>query len=424
MGGRYLRSVLGVSLWLVAAACQGAQTSTAPTTAGPTATGGTTLTPAPAAPIRIGASLALTGESAPDSTLVRDGYEFWVKTVNDQGGINVGGTMRPVELVIRDDGSNRELAARLVEQLIAEEKVDLVLAPWGSGNTNAVAPIAERYGRVMVAPLASSDSVWEQGYQYLFGVLNVASENERPMVRLTQKLGLDRVAVVNTDDLFPDLGAQGAKDEIAKLGLDLVLDRTYPPGTVDVGALVTEIQGSDAQVVIAPMNPPDAIILVRQMKERGFVPPALNLQAAAQVPDFLSNVGADAEGIFGIANWFRTLPYSDPLFGTTDAYVAAFEAQFGYAPSQEPVAASAAGYVLQLAVEAAGSLDNTAVRDALRQLDVQTVFGPVRFDERGVNTRVSTYVFQVQSGAPVLVFPAMAASAEAVYPVGKWGSQP
>jgi branched-chain amino acid transport system substrate-binding protein len=126
-------------------------------------------------PIRIGAAMALTGDFSPDTELVRDGYEFAVDRINEAGGILLDGEMHEIELVIRDDGSDREVSARLLEQLIAEEEVDLLLAPWGSGNTNAVAPISERYDRVMVAPLAASDSIWEQGYEYLFGMLRSAA---------------------------------------------------------------------------------------------------------------------------------------------------------------------------------------------------------------------------------------------------------
>jgi branched-chain amino acid transport system substrate-binding protein len=373
-------------------------------------------------PIRIGAAMALTGDFSPDTKLVRDGYEFAVDRINEAGGVDVGGEMHEIELVVRDDGSDREQSARLLEQLIAEEEVDLLLSPWGSGNTNAVAPISERYDRVMVAPLAASDEIWEQGYEYLFGMLPLGSDNERPMVQLAEELGLERIAVITTDDLFPGLAAEGALDEAAQLGLEVVVDEVYPPGTVDVGPLITRLQDADPELVIAPVDVADAIVLVQQMKERGYAPPGLAFSGATFVPDFLDNVGDDAEGLFGIVHWHNSLPWSDEVLGTAEEYAADFEAAYGYAPTHDNTAASAAVLVLKLAVEAAESLDQTAVRDALRALDVETVFGPVNFDDTTGRNVGLEYAIQMQGGEPVIVYPAEAAGADADYPLSGWGS--
>ncbi|MBX3031827.1 MAG: amino acid ABC transporter substrate-binding protein [Chloroflexi bacterium] len=379
--------------------------------------------PAVGDPIRIGASLALTGDAAPDSKLVRDGYDFWAETVNAGGGIVVDGVARPIELVIRDDGSDRDQAARLVENLIAEEDVDFLLAPWGSGNTNAVAPIAERYQKLMVAPLAASDEIWEQGYRYLFGVLPIGSTNMRPLVPMVQDLGLTRVGVVTTDDLFPLLAAEGVSQQAKDAGLEVVVDEIYPPGTIDVGSLITRIQEAAPEALAAPVDVADALVLLRQMKERDYLPPILAFSGATLVPDFLSNAGADAEGLFGITYWSPALPYADALFGSAADYAAAFEARFGYAPTHDNVAASISGYALQRGIETAGSLDTTAVRDGMLSLDETTVFGQMAFDERGVNTGVTTYVVQIQDGTPVIVSPADAAAAAPLWPIPGWSER-
>jgi branched-chain amino acid transport system substrate-binding protein len=409
---------------LVVTACQaGAPTpgvTSAPATAPATAAATTQATTATGEPIRIGAAMALTGDFSPDSELVYDGYEFAVDVINQAGGINVGGQMRLIELVVRDDGSDREVSARLLEQLIAEDEVDLLLAPWGSGNTNAVAPINERYGRPMIAPLAASDSIWEQGYDYLFGMLPLGSDNERPMVQMAQELGAERIALITTDDLFPGLAHEGAVDEAETLGLEVVLNEIYPPGTVDVGPLITRLQDAEPDFVIAPVDVADAIVLIRQLKERDYRPPGLALSGATFVPDFLDNVGDDAEGLFGIVHWFPTLPWSDDIFGTAEEYAQAFEEAMGYAPTHDNAAASAAVEVLKLAVEAAGSLEQDAVRDALRQIELDTFFGPVNFDDTTGRNIGLEYPIQMQDMAPVIVYPEEAAGADPVYPITEW----
>jgi branched-chain amino acid transport system substrate-binding protein len=417
---------IGISA-LVLAACQSGASqapSAATATAAPTSAGSAAAS-APAVsgePLRVGAAMALTGDFSPDTELVRDGYEFAVNLINEAGGINVGGEMRPIELIVRDDGSDREVSARLLEQLIAEEEVDLILAPWGSGNTNAVAPISERYDRVMIAPLAASDAIWEQGYEHLFGMLPLGSDNERTMVQMAKELGAERLAVITPDDLFPGLAAEGAVDEAGKVGLEVVMNEVYPPGTTDLGALITGLQEAEPDFVIAPADVADAIVLIQQMKERGYVPPALALSGATFVPDFLEAVGGDAENVFGVVHWFGTLPWQDETFGTAGDFAEAFEAELGYAPTHDNAAAAAAVQVLRLAVEEAGSLDQNAIRDALRAMDIETFFGPVNFDDTTGRNIGLEYPIQIQNGEPVIVFPEEAASADPVYPLEAWGN--
>src|ERR1051325_4328728 len=82
-------------------------------------------------PIRIGASMALTGKYALQGGYGRDGYQLCQKHLNAQGGV-LG---RPVEFVIRDDASDEKTAMQLYETLITEDKVDVVLGPYGSAIT-------------------------------------------------------------------------------------------------------------------------------------------------------------------------------------------------------------------------------------------------------------------------------------------------
>src|SRR5262245_45952424 len=79
-------------------------------------------------PLKVGASLSLTGTLAQSGDKVKRGYELWAKDVSARGGL-LG---RPVEFVILDDRSDAGTSARLYEKLITEDKVDLVIGPYGS----------------------------------------------------------------------------------------------------------------------------------------------------------------------------------------------------------------------------------------------------------------------------------------------------
>src|SRR2546428_120250 len=103
-------------------------------------------------PIRIGASLSLTGTYAKLGNYQHEGYKLCAKQVNDKGGL-LG---RKVEFVVYDDQSTPATGVRLYEKLITEDKVDAVVGPYSSPITEAVANVTEKYKKVMVTPLAAT----------------------------------------------------------------------------------------------------------------------------------------------------------------------------------------------------------------------------------------------------------------------------
>ena len=99
--------------------------------------------------IRIGASTAISGRDEVQGGYVREGYLLCQKDVNEKGGV-LG---RPLEFVIRDDGSDPKAAAGLYEKLITEDKVDAVMGPYGSAMTDAVADVTEKHRKLMMTGL-------------------------------------------------------------------------------------------------------------------------------------------------------------------------------------------------------------------------------------------------------------------------------
>ncbi len=107
-------------------------------------------------PVRIGFSLPLTGIYAPAAPSQKHAYELWRDQVNASGGLDVAGTKRPVEFVKYDDQSDPGQAAKIYEKLIVEDKVDLLLGPWGTPHHVAVAGVLERHKFPMVGDTAAS----------------------------------------------------------------------------------------------------------------------------------------------------------------------------------------------------------------------------------------------------------------------------
>src|SRR5438105_9664781 len=151
-------------------------------------------------PIRIGASLSLTGTYAKLGKNQHEGYQLCVKELNAKGGL-LG---RKVDLVVYDDQSLPPTGVRLYEKLITEDKVDVVMGPYSSPITEAVANVTEKYKKIMVTPLAATTSIFrkEPRRKYIVMILSPAEVYLEGLVDMAAKRGLKTIAVVNEDTLF------------------------------------------------------------------------------------------------------------------------------------------------------------------------------------------------------------------------------
>ena len=146
--------------------------------AGLVAYGATPATPVLAAEnvITIGAAVSFTGRYAVNGKHTKNGYDLAVELVNSMGGVNVGGTAYMLEIKYYDDESTAARGSQLVERLIQQDGVKLMLGPYSSGMTKAMAPVAEKYKIPMVEANGASRSLFNQGYRYLFAVLSTSEQ--------------------------------------------------------------------------------------------------------------------------------------------------------------------------------------------------------------------------------------------------------
>jgi branched-chain amino acid transport system substrate-binding protein len=143
-------------------------------------------------PIRIGASLSQTGVYATLGQNQLRGYQLCVRHMNDKGGV-LG---RKLELVLYDDESDPAMAARLYDKLITQDRVDLVLGPYGSPISEAVANVNEKHRMPMVAPIAATTSIYRKGRKFIFGMLPASEVFLEGLIELAARQGLKTVALI------------------------------------------------------------------------------------------------------------------------------------------------------------------------------------------------------------------------------------
>jgi branched-chain amino acid transport system substrate-binding protein len=256
------------------------------------------------APIRIGASISLTGTYAKPGTYGRDGYLLCQKQVNERGGL-LG---RKIEFVLYDDRSDAQTGVRLYEKLITEDKVDAVMGPYSSAITEAVANVTEKYGKVMMAPLASTTSIWEKGRKNILMVVSPAETFLDGLADLAARAGLKSVAFINEDTLFPKASVKGAIEQAKKKGLEVVFQEAYPKGNTDFSAILTKVKASRADVLGAATYFDDVVAITRQMKELDVNVKMFGSTVGGDLPEFYKVLGKTAEFVYGASLWEPSLP--------------------------------------------------------------------------------------------------------------------
>jgi branched-chain amino acid transport system substrate-binding protein len=256
-------------------------------------------------PIRIGASLSLTGTYAKLGKNQHEGYQLCQKDLNAKGGL-LG---RKVEFVVYDDQSLPPTGVRLYEKLITEDKVDAVMGPYSSPITEAVANVTEKYKKVMVSPLAATTSIFKKNRKYIFMVISPAEAYLEGLVDIGAKRGLKTIAVVNEDTLFSKAAASGAVELAKKKGMQVVFTEAYPKGNTDFSALLTKVKALNPDVIAAATYFDDAVALTRQMRELNVNPKMYGVTVGGDLPEFYDTLKANAEYIYGATQWEPVLAY-------------------------------------------------------------------------------------------------------------------
>jgi branched-chain amino acid transport system substrate-binding protein len=364
-------------------------------------------------PIRLGASLSLTGTYAKLGKNQHEGYRLCEKDLNAKGGL-LG---RKVEFVVYDDQSMPATAVRLYEKLITEDKVDGIMGPYSSPVTEASANVTEKYKKVMVSPLAATTSIFkkEPRRKYIFMVISPAEGYLEGLVDIGAKRGLKTVAVVNEDTLFSKAAAAGTVEAAKKKGLQVVFQEAYPKGNTDFSALLTKLKSVNPDVLAAATYFDDAVALTRQMKELNVNPKMYAVTVGGDLPEFYDTLKQNAEYIYGATQWEHTLPYPG-----NQEFFDSYKKDFGHEPSYHSAAGYAGCLIYAEAVKRAGSLDADKVREQLLKLEMKTVFGDYKVDADGFQIAHKMVLFQWQGEKKVTVWPDELAQAKPRFPTPPW----
>jgi branched-chain amino acid transport system substrate-binding protein len=374
---------------------------------------------AQARPVKIGYTLSATGPYSVGAGITQGpNYTLWADQVNGRGGLLVKGEgRRLVEFVSIDDRSELETAVRFYEKLCTEDKVDLLLPPWGTAANFAVAPVANKYGYPLIGPTVTSMKLKELAFPYFYAILQQPDAMMGAVVALLKELRaqgkVKKVAVIYVNDLFGIEMFNTASPLLKDSGLEVVETKSYPLGVKDLSPILKGIKAAGADVLLGLTYPPDNILATTQSKEADFNPPVF-LTAVGTAFPFYRDRFKGAEGVMGVAGWNPKVK-----FAGAKEY---FDAHVKKHQKEPDRWASAFAYAsLQILEEAVGKvgLDRARIKAHLDATEFSTVVGPVKFT-RGLNQATPGMVGQWQKGEFELVWPKDRATGTPVVPKPAW----
>ena len=372
-------------------------------------------------PLLIGASLPLTGDFSEPGSAAKQGYEVWRDMVNKAGGL-LG---RPVKLVIRDDASDQNTIVSDYNRLISQDKVDLLLGSFSSLLNIPASAVAERNQKVYICPACGSPDMFSRGFHFLFFAQPARAVHQADLfsewvVSLPADQRPKTAAYPAQDDPFAAPVIDGIKEKLEAAGIKTVYAKVYPPDTTNLDPIASAIKSSGAQLVAQGSVFEDGVALVRSLIKVGYSPKTMFQTTAPSLgAQYANGVGSgNTEGIFYAVSWSPEADYP-----VNKDFVQNYIAKFGGQVTEIPEDAAdgfAAAQVLQAAVKGVGSLDQKALADWIHSHTVNTILGPLSWDETGAPQQ-AFILAQWQGGKSQIVAPkAVATSAQIVFPKPNW----
>lgn len=357
--------------------------------------------------------------------------EMAMALAKDAGLPNLNGTK--IELVFADSKQDPTTASSEAKRLITEENIVALTGQFTSAVTKAVAVVTETYG-VPLLTAASSPSLTDEQTALEWYFRTGPNDNMyiedafKFLQELNETKGLDlkTVALVSEDTEFGANIRIAEQTYASQYGFEVVEDISYSSSATNVSSEVLRIKTANPDVIFMASYSSDAILYLKTFKEQNYVPKILLGQRGGFVQtDFLDTMAGDTEYIFTTAGWSSDID--------TDTSKQLVELYKEYTPDG---AALSEGHckdmtsllLAALGINQAASTDPEAIREALRNLDMDTKTLPIpwsgyEMDEFGQNQAANSFIVQMKDGIYQTVYPSDSATIEVTAPMPAWNAR-
>ena len=320
-------------------------------------------------PIRIGTIYAMSGGNAAIGENILRGIDFAVAEINAKGGVN--GRMR--EVVRGDHAGDPAQGKSEAERLITKEHVDVMMGCHMSTVTEVVAQVCTQYGVPMITAISTLDRLSDPDHEimdYFFRLCPLNSVYVEDMLKYLKDSSEQTGEEIKTIAIFTDRAAIGQElircVELFKddYGFDLVATVDYSSNATDLSAQVLALKQANPDAILCDSYIGDATLFVQTLKAQGYTPKMIVAKANGFTdPAFISNLGSNANGVASVVEFNPDLINGREINEE-------FKAQYGLNMNGHSAESYTVVWIFKTAIEAAGSTDGAAVRDAIAALDI------------------------------------------------------
>jgi branched-chain amino acid transport system substrate-binding protein len=337
-------------------------------------------------PIKIGFSTSLTGGLASSGKANLLAQQIWQEKVNAAGGL-LG---RQVDLVYYDDQSKADTIPGIYAKLLDVDKVDLLMGAATNLIVAAMPEIMQHQKMVVVLLALGSNDEFKYPRYFQTGAWGPDTKGVISNAFFEVAKGISprpkSVAIVGADADFSNNAMTGARANAKKDGLNIVYDRTYPPGTTDYTPIVRAIQAANPDLVFVASYPLDSVGIVRAATELGLKAQMFGgAMVGLQYATFLQQL---SEKLDRVVNYHLYVPGPTMNFPGIEDFLKVYQARAAAQGTDplgfyQPPFAFAAMQVIEQAVKATHSLDDGKLADYIHKNEFNTIVGNIRFDAKG-----------------------------------------
>ena len=387
-----------------------------------------TVPPVTATEIVIGASRDITG---PTAGFQQYGfapiYKMWADEVNAAGGINVGGKMLKVRIIEYDDGADNARVASNIEKLCTQDHVSFLFGPTGTTPLFAAAPVANKYKTLMVCGEGGATTLEPSlpGMPYVFLPLNYSDRFQIPVfTQLMVDAGAKTAFICYLENLHGTEYNLIAQQDFTNAGINILGMAGFPITIADMEPIVKQAQASGADICCVFAYPDNNVAFMQKALALNYSPKALLVGPGCNFGFFPLTFGAALQGVFGEGAWNTKSSAAAAAFAVKAQTAVGGPANMDWWGSIDYYAAL---QCFQQAIEKAGTLDSTVVRNVMATSHFQTVLGDTYWDIQGANggglLPQAVYAGQIgqwQNGIFEVVDEGAKRTADPIYPKPPW----
>ncbi len=381
--------------------------------------------------IKIGMSMPQTGGLGAGGQASLLAIKMWVEDVNARGGL----LKRKVELIAYDDQSNGALTPGLYTKLLDVDKVDLLFAPYATNPTAPIMPLVKERGLLLMGNFSFqvnanikhdmwfNNAPWNDAKGWSEGFLSAG-----------KAAGGQTVAIFAADAEFQQNLANGAREIIKSEGWKVVYDQNYPPNNTDFSSIIRAVRATKPDVVFVACYPNEGVAIMRSVNEIGLGSQVKIFGGGMVGLQFTPVMKSLGSLLNGVVNYNSYVP--GMKFPGIEKFLARYHERavvakvdpFGYylGPFSYSI-----GEMVEQAVNATKSLDHKKLAAYLRNNEMQTIVGPIRYDKLGerANPRIVQAQFRnilddnedqfKSEGKQVVIWPASEKQGDVITPFDK-----